>query len=51
MMERMAIESDVRYRIDDLFRDAELVIAFPQRDVHLDSVRPPEVRVGPHGDA
>jgi small-conductance mechanosensitive channel len=51
MMERMAIESDVRYRIDDLFREADLVIAFPQRDVHLDSVRPHEVRVVPHGDA
>ena len=39
---------DVRFRIDDLFREHDLVIAFPQRDVHLDSASPIEVRmVGP----
>ena len=26
----------MRFRIDDLFREAGIVIAFPQRDVHLD---------------
>ncbi|MAT93104.1 MAG: mechanosensitive ion channel protein [Halioglobus sp.] len=31
-----AIRSDLRFRIDALFRDHEVVIAFPQRDVHLD---------------
>jgi len=30
------IRSDLRYRIDELFRDSEVVIAFPQRDVHVD---------------
>jgi len=30
------IRSDVRYRIDELFRENKIVIAFPQRDVHLD---------------
>lgn len=30
------IRSDLRYRIDALFRSSEVVIAFPQRDVHLD---------------
>lgn len=30
------IRSDLRYRIDELFREGEVVIAFPQRDVHLD---------------
>ena len=29
------IESDIRFR-DDQFRQAGIVIAFPQRDVHLD---------------
>ena len=29
------IRSDLRYRIDDLFAEAGIVIAFPQRDVHL----------------
>jgi potassium efflux system protein len=47
MLEQKQIQSDLRFRIDDLFREAHLVIAFPQRDVHLDSVRPIEVRVLP----
>jgi potassium-dependent mechanosensitive channel len=45
MGERKRIESDVRHRIDHLFREARITIAFPQRDVHLDSTRPIEVRV------
>jgi small-conductance mechanosensitive channel len=47
MGERLAIESDIRFRIDNLFREAGIVIAFPQRDVHLDSTRPIEVRMLP----
>jgi len=31
-----AIRSDLRYRIDALFRDNDVVISFPQRDVHVD---------------
>jgi len=49
MMDRRKIESDIRHRIDSLFDEAGIVIAFPQRDVHLDSVRPLEVRVLPAG--
>ncbi len=30
------LRSDLRFRIDDLFRENDIVIAFPQRDVHLD---------------
>ncbi len=30
------IRSTVRFEIDDLFNQAEIVIAFPQRDVHVD---------------
>ncbi len=44
-MEVRKVQSRVRFRIDDLFREDNLVIAFPQRDVHLDSVSPIEVRV------
>ena len=44
-MDRRIIESDIRFRIDTLFREANIVIAFPQRDVHLHSQRPVEVRV------
>jgi small-conductance mechanosensitive channel len=31
------IRSDIRYRIWDLFEEHGIVIAFPQRDVHLDA--------------
>ena len=30
------IKSDIRFRIDDLFNEAGIVIAFPQQDVHVD---------------
>ena len=45
LMERLMIESAIRFRIDDLFREAGIVIAFPQRDVHLDTQRPLELRI------
>jgi potassium efflux system protein len=52
ILDRRTVESEVRYRIDDRFRDARIVIAFPQRDVHLDSMRPLDVRVvAPDPDA
>jgi potassium efflux system protein len=35
----------VRFRVDDLFREAGIVIAFPQRDVHLDAHKPLELRI------
>ena len=30
------IRSDIRFRIDALFRDNDIVISFPQHDVHID---------------
>lgn len=30
------LRSDIRFRIDELFRENDIVIAFPQRDVHMD---------------
>jgi potassium efflux system protein len=45
MAERLLLESNIRFRIDDLFREAGIVIAFPQRDVHLDTTRPLELKV------
>ena len=39
------IKSTIRFRIDELFAENGIVIAFPQRDVHLDSTRPIEVRM------
>jgi len=37
--------SDLHYRIDELFRAANITIAFPQRDVHLETLKPLEVRL------
>jgi small-conductance mechanosensitive channel len=45
ILDRRGVESDVRFRIDEVFREAGIVIAFPQRDVHLDAASPLEVRV------
>ena len=39
------IMSDIRHRIDKLFREAGITIAFPQRDLHLDTVKPLEVKI------
>lgn len=39
------VESAVRFRIDDLFREHNISIAFPQRDVHLDTISPLTVRL------
>jgi len=44
-LERARTESNVRYAIDDGFREAGITIAFPQRDVHLDGLGPVEVRL------
>lgn len=45
LFERLQVESDLRFRIDELFREAGVTIAFPQRDVHLDAPRPIPVRM------
>jgi small-conductance mechanosensitive channel len=39
------IRSDVRFRIDELFREANITIAFPQRDVHFKVDQPIPVRM------
>jgi len=39
------IRSDVRFRISELFEEAGIVIAFPQRDVHFDAPDGIDVRV------
>lgn len=45
LLDRRRIESELRFRIDELFRSAGITIAFPQRDVHLDTLRPLDVRL------
>jgi small-conductance mechanosensitive channel len=44
-MDRRRALSTVRFRIDELFREDGIVIAFPQRDVHLDGLEPLQVRL------
>ena len=44
-MEARRIRSDLRFRIDELFNEHGIVIAFPQRDLHFDSDRPLNIRI------
>lgn len=44
-MEKKRIESQLRRTIDRMFNEAGIVIAFPQRDVHLDTQRPLEIKL------
>lgn len=46
-MDQRIIESDLRYMIDSFCREAGITIAFPQRDVHLDTLQPLDVRILP----
>jgi len=32
------LRSEIRFRVDELFRENDITIAFPQQDVHLDGV-------------
>jgi potassium efflux system protein len=51
LLDRRRIASDLRHRIDALFREAGIVIAFPQRDLHLDTSAPLDVRLHPEGES
>ena len=37
--------SDLRFEIDKRYREANICIAFPQRDVHLDTLKPLEIKM------
>lgn len=41
----IVVRSELRQRLLALFDEAGIVLAFPQRDVHLDAVRPLEVKL------
>ncbi len=49
--DRRRVESDLRFIIDQYFREAGITIAFPQRDVHLDITKPLEVSLLPQATA
>ncbi len=40
---RLKVCSEVRHEIAKVLNDAEIVVSFPQRDVHLDAERPIEI--------
>lgn len=46
-IDRLRIESDLRFLIDKAFRTAGIVIAYPQRDVHIDFASPIKVQQVP----
>ena len=39
------VRSDIRFRLDEMFAAEDIVIAFPQRDIHLDTSKPLELRM------
>lgn len=39
------IRSAIRFRIDELFSEHDIVISFPQRDVHLDTLSPLQIKI------
>ena len=44
-MDRQRVESEVRFRIDELFRENGITISYPQRDVHLSTLSPLDIRL------
>ena len=44
-MDILRVQSDIRFKIDKLFAESNIVIAFPQRDVHLDTLKPLEIKM------
>ncbi len=46
-MDSLRAESSLRVHMERAFREANVTIAYPQRDVHLDVAGPLEVRVAP----
>ena len=51
VMQGEKIKSTVRHVIDDLLDRADITIAFPQRDVHIDSLSPIEVNIRQPADS
>ncbi len=43
--ERKEAESELRHRIAEAFEKAGIVMAFPQRDIHLDTLKPLQIQV------
>lgn len=43
--DQRSLRSDIRFRIDELFRENDIVIAFPQRDLHMNTLSPLDIRL------
>jgi small-conductance mechanosensitive channel len=39
------IRSEIRFRVSELFAAENIVIAFPQRDVHIDGLGPLQIEL------
>ncbi len=48
--ERLDTENELRHRIAEAFAQEEIVMAFPQRDVHLETTKPLHVVITPSTD-
>ncbi len=44
-MDLRRIQSEIRFTLDATFKEAGISISFPQRDVHLDTLTPLEIRL------
>jgi len=44
-MDIRRVQSDIRFKIDKIFAENDITIAFPQRDVHLDTLKPLEIKM------
>jgi potassium efflux system protein len=42
---RLTVDSELRLQISRRFREAGIEIAFPQRDIHIDTTQPLEIRM------
>ena len=45
LLERARTESKIRFIVDELFQKNNVVIAIPQRDVHLNTSHPLDVKI------
>jgi potassium efflux system protein len=43
--QRLTVDSELRLQINRRFNEAGIVVAFPQRDIHIDSTAPLEIRM------
>ncbi len=48
---RLTVDSELRLQINRRYNDAGIVIAFPQRDVHIDTTQPLEIKLLDPGQA